>query len=60
MTVKEGAEGWTAASNLSLLPDFLFIFLLDFLKKDFIYSFLERGEGREKEGGEKHQRVVAS
>ena len=29
-----------------------------FLKKDFIYSFLERGEGREKEG-EKHQCVVA-
>ena len=30
-----------------------------FFKKDFIYLFLESGEGREKEG-EKHQCVVAS
>ena len=35
-----------------------FLFNVTFFK-DFIYLFLERGEGREKEG-EKHQWVVAS
>ena len=34
-------------------------YLLLIFKKDFIYLFLERGKGREKEG-EKHQCVVAS
>ena len=29
-------------------------------KKDFIYIFLERGEGKEKRGGVKRQCVVAS
>ena len=36
-----------------------FVLFFIFFKKDFIYLFLERGEGREKEG-EKHQCVVAS
>ena len=40
-----------------------FIYFLNFFKKDFIYLFLERGEGREKERerreGEKYQCVVA-
>ena len=35
-----------------------FLYIILFLK-DFIYSFLERGEGREKEG-QKHQCEVAS
>ena len=34
-----------------------FFFL--FLKKDFIYLFLERGEAKEKSEGEKHQCVIA-
>ena len=42
------------------LENLLFIYLLlKFLRKDFIYSFLERGREGEREG-EKHQCVVAS
>ena len=41
----------------STINEIVYIFKIFF--KDFIYLFLERGEGKEKEG-EKHQCVVAS
>ena len=44
--------------NQLILQELCKIPLLPFLKKDFIYSFLETGEGESE--GEKYQCVVAS
>ena len=46
-------------TNISYLPHFLLSSQQLFLNKDFIYLFLDREDGWEKEG-EKHQCVVAS
>ena len=44
-------------TNYMTYPSSENVLIYPFLKKDFIYLFLERGEGRK---GEKHQCVVAS
>ena len=42
------------------MPDKLQELLSSFFLKDFIYLFLDRGDGREREGEKHHQCVVAS
>ena len=49
--VPRGGEGGAGNGELVFNGDSFFFFLnfFVFLKKDFIYLFLDRGEGREKE-----------
>ena len=54
-------NGWGSERSVLFIIPFSIFFNLKFLifRKDFIYLFLERVDGKEKEG-EKHQGVVAS